>query len=410
MKKLFILMLAVAMVLAFTLPAAAEIEHSFGGYFRIRAFTNQRFSGEDQTEAQDLTRTDTRTRLYYTAKFSDNFKFVSKFESDAVFGSPTYGDIGADGVAFEVKNTYIDFTLAPVQFKLGVQGYALARGFVFDDDFSGAVVTYSSDMATIPFVWIKAFEGGIGQNANDQDVDVYAINPSFKISDALTVNPFFAFWFSDDASAFNAAWDDLSLFYLGVNADIKMDPFTVWLSGIYNGGDVDLVAGGTSDRSAFLLAGGAKTSVGPLGIHGQAFYASGDDDLADDDDEAFDVPGGDSYYWAEIMGFGTFDAQVSNGSPGNHPTNIMAGNIGVTYTLMDTIKLKGDLWTAVFPEDNAAGEDYLGTELDLKATYAVLPGLNLDLVAAYLFAGDATEGASDSADPYELGARISVSW
>ncbi len=411
MKKFFILMLASALVLAITLPATAEVEHIFGGYWRVRVFTQQRFSGEDTTEAQDVTRTDTRSRLYYTAKFSDNLKFVNKFEMDAVFGDSGYGDIGADGVSLEVKNSYADFTLGSVRTTLGVQGYRVARGFIFDDDFAGAVIRWNADWGRVPFVWIKAYEGGSGQNANDQDVDVYGINPIFKISDAVSLNPYFFLWYSDDGSAYSKTddWDDVSLYYLGIDADIKADPFTLWGSLIYNGGDVDLVAGGTEDRSAFLAAGGAKTSVGPVGIHGQVMYASGDDDASDDDGEAYSVPGGDSYYWAEIMGYGTFDNQKSNGSPGNHLSNIFAGNIGFTYTLLEALKLKGDLWTAVLPED-VAGNDYLGTELDIKATYKLMDGLNLDLIAAYLFAGDATEQTPNSADPYELGARFSLSF
>jgi len=416
MKKFFILMLAGAMVLAITVPASA-VENIFGGYWRVRAFTQQRFSGEDATDAQNLTRTDTRTRLYYTAKFSDNFKFVNKFEFDAVFGDNGYGDIGADGVAVEVKNTYADFTLGPVRTTLGVQGYVIARGFVFDDDFAGAVVRWNSDWGTIPFIWIKPEEGGAGLDANDLDVDVYGINPSFKLSDAITVNPFFVLWYSENASAFNAAVGDISLVYLGADVKIAMDPVSLWLTGIYNAGDYDSIVGGVTssiDRNAYLIAGGASTSVGAVGIHSKAFYASGDEDgLTDGDDEAFDVFGGDSYYWAEIMGLGTFDNQASNASPANNLSNIIAGNIGFTYTLpagMNAIKFTGDLWSAALVEDNAAGDSALGTELDIKATYKIMDNLTLDLIAAYLFAGDATEQTPEPEDPYELGARISLSF
>ena len=44
-------------------------------------------------------------------------------------------------------------------------------------------------------------------------------------------------------------------------------------------------------------------------------------------------------------------------------------------------------------------------------TYSVMKNLNLDLIAAYLFAGDATTGGADNRkDPYELGAMMSFSF
>ena len=42
---------------------------------------------------------------------------------------------------------------------------------------------------------------------------------------------------------------------------------------------------------------------------------------------------------------------------------------------------------------------------------SLVQNLNLDLVGAYLFAGDATTmNADDDANPYEVGARLSLSF
>jgi hypothetical protein len=59
----------------------------------------------------------------------------------------------------------------------------------------------------------------------------------------------------------------------------------------------------------------------------------------------------------------------------------------------------------------SGGEDELGVEIDLVATYQLIEGMNLDLVGAYLFAGDAisTTGSNDD-DPYEVGMRLSLSF
>jgi hypothetical protein len=39
-----------------------------------------------------------------------------------------------------------------------------------------------------------------------------------------------------------------------------------------------------------------------------------------------------------------------------------------------------------------------------------MDNLNLDVVAAYLFAGDATTGGSNDANPVEIGTQLSLSF
>ena len=411
MKKLLVLFIAIAMVAAFALPASA-FESKFGGYWRVRGYMDRNFTGEDESEAMDVTQTDTRTRLYYTAVFSDNLKLVNKFEMDAVFGDGgSYGDIGADGVKVEVKNSYAEFKLGALNFKMGVQGAAIARGIIFDDDFSGANIAYMGEGVTVPFMWIKAYEGGYGKDANDNDVDYYGLLPTFTVSDGISVNPFVVYATSEDASAWGrtSAFEEVNIWYVGVNADLKLDAVSLWFSGIYEGGDVDYAAGGDGDISAWVVGFGASMGVGPVDVHGQFMYATGDGD-SDEDVEEFFVPQGASYYWAEIMGYGIFDNQGSANSPTDQMTNIMFAGIGASFKPVDKLKLAADLWYAKLAEENAAGDDDLGTELDFVVTYNLVDNLNLDVVAAYLFTGDATYKGDNDENAYELGYRLSLSF
>ena len=447
MKKLGILFFAALLVVAFTMPAGA-LETSIGGYWRTRAVSFNNYSGEDQTEAYDFQRVDTRTRLYITAVINDNLKFVNKFEMDAVWGDQGYGDIGADGKGlFEIKNTYADFNIGSVNSKVGVQSACLARGFLFCDDFAGAKITFNGEGFSVPFYWIKPYEGGFGKDANDGDVDYYVLDPTFTVGDKVTVNPFVMWATSDNLSAWNPGvhvpmgngmyvsdGDDLfisnfgiasdaDLYYLGVNLDADLGAASVWFTGIYETGSIDFVADDSVDISAYLFALGASGNVGAASVRTQFFYASGQD-LTDEDNEdfnAFYVPSqnmwtGQSYYWAEIMGYGTFDQIVSNGSPGDKVSNVMAANLGATFKPMDKLSVALDLWWAKLVEDDFTGESDLGTEVDLTISYELVEGLNLDVVGAYLFAGDRTtadnngDQYADDANPYELGAMLSLSF
>ncbi|CAN2040414.1 hypothetical protein GMMP15_1710001 [Candidatus Magnetomoraceae bacterium gMMP-15] len=83
---------------------------------------------------------------------------------------------------------------------------------------------------------------------------------------------------------------------------------------------------------------------------------------------------------------------------------------------MEKLTITGDVWYAVLAEEipkgeAGEGEDELGIEIDLKITYELVEGLNLDVVGAYLFAGDATTlNNPDDANPYELGTCLSLSF
>jgi len=453
MKKLSIIAFAALLVVAFTAPTYA-IEHVFGGYWRTRFYSQGDFSGQTddvnrsalETDPEtgllvgtsgniDTSRVDTRTRLYYTAKFSDNFKFVNKFEMDAVWGEdPTgggYGDIGADGIKVEVKNSYIDWMMGPHDFRVGVQDFLLAKGFLFSDDAAGAKLIFNvAEGIYLPLIWVRFFEGGSGEfysnftgswrDNNDGDVDALIFYPSIYLGKNMKLYPHVAFLYSDQIQRYprtaGLISDELAqvdvearVWSVGVEWDHSLGAFNYGLTGIWEFGDLSTELYGddvTVDVKGWLVSATAGFDLGMADVHGEFTYASGDDTPEDSDFDAFlNLPGA-SYYWSEIMGYGMFDNQVSNGSPADQISNIWFANVGAGFKPMDKLKLKADLWYAELVEEDAAGETELGFEVDLRATYMLVDGLNLDLVGAYLFAGDAT----GTEDPWEVGAQLSLSF
>ncbi len=466
MKKFAILALAALLVVAFTVPAAA-LENEFGGYWRTRFYQMGHFDGE-KGDATNYRLVDARTRLYYTAKINDNLKLVNKFEMDATWGSGYgsrnagstvlcdlrdrrgdtvtivtsgnnrgYGQTGADGVNIEIKNTYADFNTGPVNWTVGTQPYALFRSFYIDNDASGVIARWKVlDNFVLAGSWLKAFEGGPG-TGNNEDVDSYTLSSAFWFSENISIKPSISWSYSDSLNqayaqgllAFPAAagtvntavaaapYGELSLLTYGLDFDADFDNFGVWATVIGQDGSID-GTGKDIDISSWLAAVGGNVMLGPVDIHGQAFYTPGDDNANDSDLENFVAVEG-SYYWSEIMGYGIFDYAVSAGSPADKLFNIWAVNLGTTFKPMDKLSITADLWYAEHEEDvvfnagtvNQRKENKLGTELDVKVTYQVVEGLNLDLVGAYLWAGDATSlDGKNNEDPYEFGARLSLSF
>lgn len=451
MKK--IIASAVGLMLAGGIAAttASAVENQFGGYWRSR------FTYEDNMTGLDTASTfyvDQRTRLYYTAKFSDSFKFVNKFEFNSTWGDTTQkqtytngkvtakspnatytpgvaetvttptsstttfypytasgdvstsgatgagGDVGADGKGnFRIKNSYVDFDMGSMfNAKVGIQGATVARGFLFDDDFSGAIVTGKFGNVTVPLVFIDAQEKDSNAYYWDmatsaaQDQRIYAALVSVKINDDAKVTPYFVFnTISDNGPENTENW------YLGVDGDLKFGSVGVWGTAIYEGGSIAGV-----DNAAFLGAVGVDAGI----AHGQFFYASGDDGSDPDENTAFVNPPGRSYYWAQIMGLGIFDNHVSAGAPGDGITNVMAGNGGVMFKPMDKLKLTGDVWYAALAEENKNGDTELGVEFDGVVSYNIYDNLTADVVLAYLLSGDAT----GDEDVIEGGVRLSLSF
>ena len=384
--------------------ASAAIDNQFGGYWRTRFTYEDNFDGQKSPSRFYV---DQRTRLFYTAKFSDDFKFVNKFEFNSTWGDATGvagtgagGDLGADGKGnWRIKNSYADFNVGPMfNAKVGIQGFTVARGFIFDDDASGFLGTVKAGMATILPFWIVANDKSMaswdGAAASAFDQNILGAIVALKVNDAVTVSPYFVYHMVRN----NATIADCENWYLGADVDAKFGQVSAWGTGIYEGGKI-----ATLTNKAFLVAAGADAGL----VHGQAFYASGDDNKTDTDNNSFlSAPGlatnpntggpglsanvGSSYYWSEIMGYGVFDNLASHGSPADDITDIWAANVGVTFKPMDKLKITGDYWYASLAKDNAAGEKSLGNEFDVNIAYNIYDNLTVEAIAAYLVSGKAT--------------------
>jgi hypothetical protein len=410
MKKIIASAVGLALVGGVAVTTASAVESQFGGYWRTRFTYDDNMTGTAAGTNLDGTTfgatndsgsnyvTDTRTRLYYTAKFNDDFKFVNRFEFNTTWGDigknsagmKNGGGVGSDGTNnFRIKHSYADFTLGNVNSKIGMQGVVISRGFIFDDDFSGAVITPTFGDVKVPLVYIAAVDEEATAGYQEGDVNIISAMPTFKISDTFSLTPHATYM--DGTSEL-----DTDLYWLGVDLDMKFDTVSAWGTFIYNGGE-----SGDTDISAFLGAVGADAGI----VHGQVFYATGDDNDVDSDDyDGYIGAPGQSYYWSEIMGMGVFDNSSSNGSPGAQVTNILAANLGVSLKPADKMTFDFDVWYAMLDQENVNGDDNLGLEFDAKLTYELMENLNADFIFAYLVADDAT----GDDDVMEGGVRLSL--
>ncbi len=417
MKK--IIVSAVGLMLGGTLLATsayAAVENQFGGYWRTRVGFFDNMAADPGASTYVV---DTRTRIYYTAKFSDNLKFVNKFEWNSYWGDGVGGDIGTDGMGiFRIKNSYVDAQFGTVNVKVGAHALAYSRGLIFDDDFMGATVSADFGAVTPKLVWAHTMDQDWGGQDYDQDF-IYA-GVEIKAGDMVTVTPAVTF-FNGSAEVVDVEEDLVtgigqpltttvtgqesvggeSYVYVGVDVDVKLDPVTAWGTFIYQTGEVN----DTVDINAFAFAAGADANF----VHGAFYYASGDDGTDPTETEAF-TPVSEYVVTAEIMGAGLLDGYRGPANAGWGISNFMLANVGTTLKPVDGLTLKLDGWYGALAE-SGAGADDVGFEIDGKASFKLLENLKVDAVVAYLIAGDATnEAAGNTDDVIEVGMRLSLSF
>jgi len=358
----------------------------------------------------------------------------------------SYGSPDADGANLEIKNSYADFNTGPINWTVGIQPYSLFRDFYISNDDAGVIARWPiTEGAGLAASWLKAYEGG-SDGGNNSDVDSYTLSGWFYFNKNISIKPSVSWAHSSEVDLLYGAvlsadpatvntfdnvtsslpYGTLDMITYGFDFDMDFDNFGLWLTAYAQDGSLD-ATGKDLDISAWLVAIGGNVMLGPVDLHAQGFYTPGDDDtdqanplLRDSDIENIQAPQA-SYYWSEIMGYGMFDYWTCAGSPADKIFNIWAANIGATFKPMDKLSVTADLWYAERENDIFTGvnpltglntyENKLGTELDLRVTYQLVEGLNLDLVGAYLWAGDAVslDGNNDE-DPYEFGAQLSLSF
>ncbi len=214
---------------------------------------------------------------------------------------------------------------------------------------------------------------------------------------------------------------------VGVDVRWRSGPFSVEPTALYQFGRRDMidpfspVAGTQSeaDISAFLVDLKTGWRIGPLLLEFRAMYTTGNrpKDQLTQNVNYFQPITGDTGWWSD--GWGNIFAlgvDYFNGAFRTLGTGIGLDRYGrqqvglkATYSLtpqLDFYGLVTPAWTArsvdtdgtftpvamtCRPSDCQGDDSYLGTEANLGLVWRFAPGLQLDLVGAYLFAGPALD-------------------
>jgi hypothetical protein len=262
----------------------------------------------------------------------------------------------------------------------------------------------------------------------------YAINPNTLLPDEVDITA-----------------GGNQLFDVGLQLKYKDDVWSAYLNAAMNFGSVDWISSfydvngnllhsgvSSSDYEGWMIDAGGAYYCGPWTFNLGGFYTSGPDDIKSQytvngrpstDISWFTYPLATSKYFSEIIGGGIFD----NVAPAHEdlqwrgygfPTNLWTINVGAAWQVMPETKLALGYWYFSSSEEVLSSATFnrntglfrfdfdnsIGHEIDFNITQKVTDSLMLDLVAAYLVAGDAYSEDSDDDDAIELGARLQWSF
>jgi hypothetical protein len=441
MKRLLFCVVALIAVAALVAPTYAA-EMNINGINRIKFISAENLDGNDDTDDNDNF-VKQRLRMYFTSVASENLKVVYKNEIDFEWGDNSFnsgdttrgggGRLGGDQVNLETKNIYMEFMVpdTPLKATLGLQGVTLHKGWFISDDISAARFDLNFDPVSVMAYW------GI---ANDQDFtdasdDVWqAVASGAYKAENLDARLSFGYEKGqDDPTYANVKSDDFFLVMGELN--MSFDMFSFFVIGAANFGERDgdnSVAGKALDRdySGYMFHAGVNFALDMATIRAQAFYASGDDEETYDSDgdgvddtrvntdDDFRTMSGQTFSWAEIVSDGYFWEANSNmtqissvgqdyNPPGhsasNHPSNVIALDLGADFKPTDTTTISADIWYITMVEDRTVGgsdEDDVGIEIDAKVVQKVYDNLDLLIVGAYMIANDGygTDALDNSGD------------
>lgn len=463
MKRFLVVLVALCAAVAVAAPAFA-VDFKYGGMYRLRWQNNENVADGDDDENDNTNWFDQRLRMYFTFVGSENLQVVTRWEADTAWGRDDGsgrhggGDVGADATNLEMKNVYLDFNIpsTPVRATLGVQGIAFMRGWMFDDDFSGAVFRTNFDPVQVTLGYI----GAVNRDAVDESEDMDDFFLELKYDGGPFYGSVIGFWqhardnegsppFMDDPNPhgmlkdnavdpdrangqhldgvfdlFGADLEDNDLFNVGATLGYKTNWVNAYVNFIKNFGSYDYKLDGDSgsgDYKGWMLEAMSEFYWQDFTFTLGGFYTSGDDD-DDDDADYFVYPLGRSHYWSEILGLGTLDVSVygidnlnatGQGAyySADRPTNLWMLTAGTSWQALEQTKVTFNYYYVMTSEDVVASEDgdkddTVGHELDFYLDQGVVDGLTLRLVGAYLFADDAYKANDDDDDAYEMGAQL----
>jgi len=433
MRKFLVILLALGLVVAFSMPAAA-VDLKFSGTYYVKGYleSNHALREKDATSEGEV-QNDwyvSRLRVNTVWQVADGLSLTTRFDAQEKIWGASDGSNQADSLSWE---------RAYVTFKTGIgnfyAGYMSGGGFgtVFNDDV-GSVPRLKWVGAFGPWIVLALTEKGVEKDGlddsteTDSDYDKYAVAAIYKWEGGQA--GVLWFYLPDKSSKTGTVTDtdgnfDLVRNYVPVYFKANLGPLYMEGEASYFFGTYDYVTPGVADKdlegiSAYLYA---KFNMGPAYVGGQFGYVEGNDPNTRDMEQGYyDNADWDPClilfnYWLAVYQNGLAGMPTSYGADANSWLGLNNGFLYQAFAgfkPMDTLTLHASLTYAKADEKplNYVDDEY-GTEFDISATWKIYDNLEYYIGFGYLFAGDYFKGTDANAkieDDYLLMHKLTLSF
>lgn len=473
MRKGWLVLLSLALVVALAVPASAEMK--LNGFYRVKPTTGNfvGIAGNNQyTSPTSLTKANTSATISFTEmrnrlRFEigdENVKGVTFFELDGNFGDMG-GKTGrnqgfasnGDSINLETKNAYIWFKVpnTSLSFTVGLQSYTDEfAGLIFGySDQAGVVANYKYEPVDFRLTWLKLRDdmnsianpdsppagpfnsGWTGAGPGGKAADYYAVDAKFAPTKDAAATLHFGFindrgksgtTFISKPTEAGAGYDTLRSYYVGANGTVKLAPATLSAFFLYNFGQFE----GTSVSDVKIAGYAARlrgdAAVGPGKLFLEGLFVSGDDDVTAGNTKYKSVVTGSDYaaltsYYASPDLFILFpNLEMINSAtalvlnPNNSGRGLMLVAAGYNQKFTDKIIGKvGAGYLAADKKRATTNGKSMATEFNANVNYNISKGLDFGLYGAYALLGsfyDQTVSANDPDDLYILNGRLNYAF
>jgi hypothetical protein len=445
MKKLAIVALAAALVIALTMPAMAETK--IGGDYRVRGIywdqglDKGKFGGNggidgvgryfDNRLRLNLNSTVTDTvavhvvadsGLGYNGRNGDFQNPAATPDSydgiwnrgGSLLNMPDPASADRDGTAghdIVFQQAYMDFATPIGAFSIGRQWAFWGMGLAVGENRNRLAWSYKLPSLQVGAGYDKFLEAATpaGAFTNNDDQSNYFVWGLFTPAKDIQVGPYFEYTHANSVGGLTG----LDTYKLSLFGNANMGPLGLSAEFAYAGGSGHSAALAKDvDISAWALAGRGTMNVQVATVGVEAGYVSGQDPNKNDKIQAFTTPF--SFQPFAILGSLAINAMDLNGnatvlpaglgaalgvggsgqgSYSNFVSNMIYGKAFVRATPLPKLDAYLALGYAAVAKEalmsNGGGRgNSLGTELDLSLTYAITPNLSYNFTAGYLATGD----------------------
>jgi hypothetical protein len=415
MKKLFVVLLALGLIAAFSMTASAADVKFYGQYYAAGMYESNRTLGDADTSPSSA-QIWQRARIGMNFKIAEGLTFYGRFDAlEKAWGSINQSDLSnadrsnsrkaAAGTtlqeSIEFERAYVNFKTAIGAFDVGYRAAGEWGTGFGDEPNTRPRIQLTTPLG--PFVLLAIFEKQVETlSASDQDGDKYMLAGVFRFKggDAglLYVNTNLAY---TRPAGYAIRLNTLAPYFKAKFGPVYVEAEVIYTFGKWkdpdSGSSVSEVK--ADGLGAYALA---KINMGPVYFGGSFGYSSGDNDANDDTDHQGPKS---STSWSPTIILGDANYKTWVGSNVGSTTydsgkkqNLVIYSVFGGFNPTPKLKIEG---TLAYAEADKQPVNYsskkMGTEFDITATYKIYDNLTYMVGAGYLWPGDFFKGTDPNA-------------